>query len=225
MSSTFSFLFLLMLLSLHYQSCFLFVLIILTFIIFSDDEPTTYRPSSPQLPIKNMGFNTMGDSRVNQSSKKMSRHKSRRNNERQPKQPKDTNSLVENGPNDDSCRQIISDEDYKVFCFRDDGAFNIIKDGKPKTSNCFDYTPRSSPRPVNRKVSNNVVYILNWDRKSKIRSKKKNTFIHVLLYFALDKQLNYGEEAKTNGGDIMVFDQKVYIWCIFSIEFSVKKCL
>jgi hypothetical protein len=53
----------------------------------------------------------------------------------------------------------------------------------------------------------------------------KITFIHALLFFGLGKQLNYGEEAKTNDGDVMVFDQKVYIWFIFSIEFSLKKCL
>jgi hypothetical protein len=150
-----------MLLSLHYQNCFLSVLIILTSIIFPDDEPTTYHPSSPQLPIKNIGFDTIGDSRVVQSSKKMSQHKSRRNNERQPKQPNDTNIPVENGPDDDSRWQLFSDEDYIVLCFRDDGAFNVVKDGKPETSNRFNYTSISSPRPVNRKVSNNVVYILN----------------------------------------------------------------
>ncbi|GLT54607.1 hypothetical protein SLA2020_277930 [Shorea laevis] len=91
----------------------------------------------PQLPIQNRRA-------VDESSKKMSRHK-RRNKQRQPKQsstqPKDANIPVENGP-DDSRWPHYSDEDYIVFCFREDGAFDVVKE-----------TSRSISRPVNRKLN------------------------------------------------------------------------
>lgn len=133
---------------------------------FPDDESNdAYRSSAPQkLPRKNLGFDAKGtESRVmNQTSKKKSRHKSRRSKERQSKlsstQTKDAIS-VENGSVDDSCWPHFSDEDYIVFCFREDGAFDVVKDGKPETSNRFDCMSRSS-RTVNRKVSQSAVFLL-----------------------------------------------------------------
>ncbi|XP_040997663.1 protein BREAKING OF ASYMMETRY IN THE STOMATAL LINEAGE [Juglans microcarpa x Juglans regia] len=137
-----------------------------------DESNDTYRSSAPQkLPRKNMGFDTKAgtdQSRVmNQSSKKKSRHKSRRSKERQSKlssaQTKD-DITVENGSVDDSCWPNFSDEDYIVFCFREDGAFDVVKDGKPETSNRFDCMSRSS-RTVNRKDDEEEDCIY-WDTES-----------------------------------------------------------
>lgn len=50
----------------------------------------------------------------------------------------------------------FAEEDYIVFCFKEDGAFDVVKDGynnKPEASSCIDCTAASSIRPVNRKVS------------------------------------------------------------------------
>ena len=118
---------------------------------FTDDEP--------ELPMKNTGLDKKGGSKVNETNKKMSRHK-KRNKEKKPKlsstQSKDSNNIpVENG-SDDTRWPHFSDEDYIVFCFREDGAFDVVKDGKPETSNRFDCTSRSS-RPVSRKVSNTTM--------------------------------------------------------------------
>lgn len=102
------------------------------------------------------------DSRVHQTSKKTSRHKIRLSKERQQKlsstQIKDA-ITVENGSVDDSRWPHFSDEDYIVFCFREDGAFDVVKDGKPETSNRFDCISRSS-RTVNRKVGQSSVCLL-----------------------------------------------------------------
>jgi hypothetical protein len=111
------------------------------FIIFSDDEPTT----SPQLPIKN--------SRNDQSSKKMTRHRRRNNKERD--EAKYANIIpVENGPADDSRWPHFSNEDYIVFCFRENGGFDVVKE---------------TSRPVNRKVGSNstdlAFFILKVEKK------------------------------------------------------------
>ncbi|KAF3438014.1 hypothetical protein FNV43_RR20770 [Rhamnella rubrinervis] len=48
----------------------------------------------------------------------------------------------------------FEDEDYIVFCFKEDGAFDVVKDGYNKSeaaSNRIDCRARSSSRPVNRK--------------------------------------------------------------------------
>ncbi|RXH96471.1 hypothetical protein DVH24_008975 [Malus domestica] len=57
-----------------------------------------------------------------------------------PKQAKDT-----------SCRPRFSDEEYIVFFFKEDGAFEVVKNGKVEASNTIDCASRNSPRPANRK--------------------------------------------------------------------------
>lgn len=115
------------------------------------------------MPVKNIAFEMKGNRRVNQTTKKTSRQRRVRNKEKPPKlsstQAIDSNIAVENGPDDDSCWPHFSDEDYIVFCFREDGAFDVVKDGKPEASSRFDCTSRS-PRPINRKVRKSAVYIL-----------------------------------------------------------------
>ncbi|KAM4106829.1 hypothetical protein ACJW30_04G092400 [Castanea mollissima] len=121
-----------------------------------DDEPNTYRSSSPQ-PVKNMSFDKKGDSKVNQNNKKMSWHKKRSKEKRSKlsstQQPKDSsNNIPVENVADEARWPHFSDEEYIVFCFREDGAFDVVKDGKPETSKPFDCTSRNS-RPVNRKLN------------------------------------------------------------------------
>ncbi|KAG6675381.1 hypothetical protein I3843_15G093200 [Carya illinoinensis] len=166
-----------------------------------DESNDAYRSSAPQkLPRKNLGFDAKGtESRVmNQTSKKKSRHKSRRSKERQSKlsstQTKDAIS-VENGSVDDSCWPHFSDEDYIVFCFREDGAFDVVKDGKPETSNRFDCMSRSS-RTVNRKLNYGEEAKTVVERCSNVGEKLNNN----------NKDGN--DICPTNDGDGMISDQK-----------------
>ncbi|XP_059455769.1 protein BREAKING OF ASYMMETRY IN THE STOMATAL LINEAGE-like [Corylus avellana] len=62
----------------------------------------------------------------------MTRHRRRNNKER------DIVIPVENEPADDSRWQHFSNEDYIVFCFRENGAFDVVKE---------------TSRPVNRKLN------------------------------------------------------------------------
>ena len=141
----------------------------------------------------------------------MTRHRRRNNKERD--EAKYANIIpVENGPADDSRWPHFSDEDYIVFCFRENGGFDVVKE---------------TSRSVNRKVGSNstdlcLLYLKSWEKISLLY-----LFIYScpLLRFGLKKQLNYGEESKTgvkrygngeklnrNGrdGHVMVSDQKVY---------------
>uniref|UniRef100_A0A2N9J7M8 Uncharacterized protein n=1 Tax=Fagus sylvatica TaxID=28930 RepID=A0A2N9J7M8_FAGSY len=89
-----------------------------------------------------------------------------------------------------ACRFPL-DEDYIVFCFREDGAFDVVKDGKPETSNRFDCTSRSS-RPVSRK--------LNYGEEAKT----------VVERYGNEEKLNRdGHDIfPTNDGDVRISDQK-----------------
>ncbi|XWS51264.1 hypothetical protein CRYUN_Cryun12cG0161800 [Craigia yunnanensis] len=115
------------------------------------EEPETHRSSSPQLPIGSMVFETKDDTRDKKSNKRLSRQ-NRCDKDRQlnlsPTVSKNTAS-VENG-SDNSSWTPFSDEEYIVFCFREDGAFDVVKDNsKSEESN---QSSRSS-RPLNRKLN------------------------------------------------------------------------
>ncbi|XP_030530796.2 protein BREAKING OF ASYMMETRY IN THE STOMATAL LINEAGE [Rhodamnia argentea] len=50
-----------------------------------------------------------------------------------------------------SWKVLPEDEDYIVFCFRDDGAFDVVKDNHhSKSSAQVDGATSTAPRPVNR---------------------------------------------------------------------------
>ncbi|XVF49904.1 hypothetical protein PTKIN_Ptkin04bG0053400 [Pterospermum kingtungense] len=116
-----------------------------------EEETETHRSSSPQLPIQNMVFETKDETRDKKRTKRVSR-RNRYNKDRQlnqsPKVSRNTAS-VENG-GDNSSWPCFSDEEYIVFCFREDGAFDVVKDNsKSEDSN---ESSRNS-RPVNRKLN------------------------------------------------------------------------
>ncbi|KAF2312899.1 hypothetical protein GH714_040958 [Hevea brasiliensis] len=58
---------------------------------------------------------------------------------------------MENKSNDSGWPHF-QDEDYIVFCFKEDGAFDVVKDGKLEALELFDSGNRS-PRPVVRKLN------------------------------------------------------------------------
>ncbi|XWS60400.1 hypothetical protein CRYUN_Cryun07bG0033400 [Craigia yunnanensis] len=119
--------------------------------VVGEEEPETHRSSSPQLPIRNMVFETKDDTRDKKSNKRPSR-RNRCNKDRQLNQSPTVSSntvSVENG-SDNSSWPCFSDEEYIVFCFREDGAFDVVKDNsKSEESN---QSSRSS-WPVNPKLN------------------------------------------------------------------------
>ena len=77
--------------------------------------------------------------------------------------------------NGESSRQLSADEDYIVFCFREDGAFDVVKDGETTVHAELLNPKPSNSRPANRKVQHYhflinkyceqlmmIIYVLNW---------------------------------------------------------------
>lgn len=109
------------------------------------------------MPIRTMVFDRkIIASRGKANSKKMSRQRkgeSERRRKRSSPQAEDAPAVVavENKMTDDSSWPQFEDEDYIVFCFKEDGAFDVMKNGNSEASNCIDLVSASS-RPVSRKV-------------------------------------------------------------------------
>ncbi|XP_038893854.1 protein BREAKING OF ASYMMETRY IN THE STOMATAL LINEAGE [Benincasa hispida] len=100
------------------------------------------------MPITNIVFDTKSStSRGRENTKKMSRQRKRSS-------PQAKDVLVKNKmvtrTTDDSSWPQFEDEDYIVFCFKEDGAFDVIKNGNNSetSSHCIDLVSTSS-RPLN----------------------------------------------------------------------------
>ncbi|XP_031287563.1 protein BREAKING OF ASYMMETRY IN THE STOMATAL LINEAGE [Pistacia vera] len=138
-----------------------------------DDETDTYRSSPPQLPMRNMVFEMKdGEStKGKRIGKKLLRRKrscSNKNsnnnicgtriNPSTSTQARSHNLVsTENTNGNDSSWPHFTDEDYIVFCFREDGAFDVVKDCKSETPtnqiDSFDCTStRRSSWPLNQKT-------------------------------------------------------------------------
>ncbi|GLU13283.1 hypothetical protein SLE2022_299250 [Rubroshorea leprosula] len=115
-----------------------------------DDEQDVYRP---QLPIRNMVFEMKEDGRGNRNGKKLFRRRHRRKEDRVDRRlnlsPRRSRNAVsaENGV-DGSSWPGFADEEYIVFCFREDGAFDVVRDGRSEEYS----SPNTSSETVNRKV-------------------------------------------------------------------------
>ncbi|KAK0586460.1 hypothetical protein LWI29_007324 [Acer saccharum] len=99
--------------------------------ILADEDNDSFPSSPPQLPIRNTV-----------KGKRTSRRK-------------ECNKDRSYGSITSQSQQNIAadDEDYIVFCFSEDGAFDVVKDGKSEpSSNHIDCT-KSSSWPVNRKIN------------------------------------------------------------------------
>ncbi|KAK2663436.1 hypothetical protein Ddye_002010 [Dipteronia dyeriana] len=103
-----------------------------------DEDNDSFPSSPPQLPIRNMV-------KGKRSGKKLLRRKERGSIDFSTSQ---------------SQQSIAEDEDYIVFCFSEDGGFDVVKDVKSEpSSNHIDCTRRSS-WPVNRKYEEeDAVYL------------------------------------------------------------------
>ncbi|KDP31387.1 hypothetical protein JCGZ_11763 [Jatropha curcas] len=66
----------------------------------------------------------------------------------------------------------FQEEDYIVFCFKEDGAFEVIKDFNSEALDLFDSAHNRSSRPVNRKL--NYGEIAETARKSSSNGKRLN---------------------------------------------------
>ncbi|XP_050376977.1 protein BREAKING OF ASYMMETRY IN THE STOMATAL LINEAGE [Argentina anserina] len=143
-----------------------------------DDRGRYATTTPPQLPITNMAFDYQRDSGGNEGirNKNMSpsRHKSsypsaRRRLNHDPTQVREITSTstsisssasrrvrYKSSSEESSCRQpphfADDDQDYIVFCFKEDGAFEVTKNFKPKGQNSMDSTSSSkNSRQINRK--------------------------------------------------------------------------
>lgn len=122
-------------------------LLTLIFLHYVDDEPAS--SSSPRV-----AFDKKNDNRI--YNNKLSRPVKRRNKMRQTdnRMEKDKDRASVGNRVDDSNWSLSADEDYIVFCFREDGAFDVIKDVKsvkPEPHCGLDLNSRNS-RLMNRKV-------------------------------------------------------------------------
>lgn len=61
--------------------------------------------------------------------------------------------------NNDTSWPSFADEDYIVFCFKEDGAFDVVKDCKSEASNHIECTRRSS-WPINHKKVYTSTFII-----------------------------------------------------------------
>lgn len=61
-----------------------------------------------------------------------------------------------------SCRQLPhfadEDQDYIVFCFKEDGEFDVVKNVKREGHNSMDSSSSKNSRAINRKVRHHVVF-------------------------------------------------------------------
>ncbi|KAI8543132.1 hypothetical protein RHMOL_Rhmol08G0194500 [Rhododendron molle] len=105
------------------------------FPVENEEPDTTFRYSSAQVPNGAMGFTRRRSSNDNKSRgiNKTGLHENKSDQERESMEP--------------------TDEDYIVFCFREDGAIHVVKDGEREASDQIDRVNQSSTRHVNhRKV-------------------------------------------------------------------------
>ncbi|XP_024169113.1 protein BREAKING OF ASYMMETRY IN THE STOMATAL LINEAGE isoform X2 [Rosa chinensis] len=141
------------------------------------DDRRRYATTTPQLPMRNMmAFdyqrNFGENERVRNKNMSPSRHKNsnlsaRRRLRHDPKQVKEITSTsrisnttsrpvrYQSSDEESTCRQLPhfadEDQDYIVFCFKEDGAFEVEKNVKPEGQNCRDSTSSKNSRQVNRK--------------------------------------------------------------------------
>ena len=101
------------------------------------------------MPIRAMVFDRKSIASIAKSnSKKMSRQ---RKGKMEHSEDSAAVVAVKNKMTDDSSWAQCEDEDYIVFCFREDGAFDVIKNRNSDASNYIDLVSATS-RPVSRKV-------------------------------------------------------------------------
>lgn len=123
---------------------------------YAGDHELASSPSSPQVPVRK-------DSRVKPiQNKNLSLQSKKCNTKRQLNnqlgKEKEEGVIVGDRVDDDSIRPLSADEDYIVFSFREDGAFDVVEDCKGGVikseahRGVVDGIKHKNSRPVNRKV-------------------------------------------------------------------------
>nr|TKR90308.1 hypothetical protein D5086_0000234230 [Populus alba] len=108
-----------------------------------DDEQETFPNPSCKLPIRNMATaNSTGSVSVQSCNSR------------------------------DSCRPHLQDEEYIVFCFGEDGGFDVVKECKSPETFLHFTANNTSPRSVNRKL--HCVEVSETVRKSSSHQRKSN---------------------------------------------------
>lgn len=146
--------------------------------------------------------------------KKMSRHRKR-------SLPQAKDIVVEKKTTmmDSSSRPQFEDEDYIVFCFKEDGALDVIKNGNnSQTSHYIDLVSTSS-RPVSRKVLYTFMSILWYDSKWKI-----NKCLCLSLSFNSLIIVNMTKQPKDTTTEITLYHLKRYIIFTIHLSFHDHKC-
>ncbi|KAH8487272.1 hypothetical protein Peur_069395 [Populus x canadensis] len=120
-----------------------------------DDEQETFPNSSSKLPIRNMVFgvkkdSTRGGNKINKKLSKKNK-KFRQVNPGSTQATVDSSVSVQNCNSRDSCRPHLQDEEYIVFCFGEDGGFDVVKECKSPETFLHFTANNTSPRSVNRK--------------------------------------------------------------------------
>lgn len=135
-----------------------------------DDEQETFPNSSSKLPIRNMVFGVKKDSTRggNKRNKKLSKKnkKFRQVNPGSTQATVDSSVSVQNCNTRDSCRPHLQDEEYIVFCFGEDGGFDVVKECKSPETFLHFTANNTSPRSVNRKLHCVEVEVSETVRKS-----------------------------------------------------------
>ncbi|KAJ6340115.1 hypothetical protein OIU77_007961 [Salix suchowensis] len=117
------------------------------------DEQETFHNSSSKLPVRNRVFGVKKDSTRggNKNNKKLSK-KIKKFRQVNPGSPQASVS-VQNCNSRDSSRPHSQDEEYIVFCFGEDGGFDVVKEWKSsETLGSLDTANCTSPRSVHRKL-------------------------------------------------------------------------
>lgn len=92
--------------------------------------------------------------------------------------------------NNDASWPSFADEDYIVFCFKEDGAFDVVKDCKSEASNHIECTRRSSWYINRKKVSYIYIYLCTHTtffiifKTLKIKI-QKHTYVLFLCFFGV----------------------------------------
>ena len=122
--------------------------------------------SSPHVTVRNMAFDKKKDNSFNSiSHNNLSRTRKKCNKTRQLNSPmvKDKDGVPVGNRFDDSSWSLSGDEDYIVFCFREDGAFDVVKECKGVNSEAVISgvdEKHKKPRPVNHKVRIHCYFLM-----------------------------------------------------------------
>ncbi|CAL5444818.1 unnamed protein product [Camellia sinensis] len=120
-----------------------------------DEESDTFCISLAQVPRGTLVFNSNGDNKKTFHERNRMApcdNKCGGDKETVLSSTQSNNIELEKKEIDESSWPHLVDEDYIVFCFKEDGVIRVVQDGKPEVSDHVDYMTRSLTRPINHKL-------------------------------------------------------------------------